>query len=147
MKQPYSLISKIKTPLPYRPGTHSNLVHIIIEYDDVELLKDVLALIKDTKHNKKLFTVNEPIEQTLQNVYTDYLTMPAVGHNQTKSFGDRAIHIAVRKASLKIIGEFVKLQFSTQKIFLKIRRKIQRKFFDNFDKIIKDKNKVKLILH
>ena len=33
------------TPLPYHPGTHSNLVHKLAEFDSVELLKLRWALI------------------------------------------------------------------------------------------------------
>ena len=98
------MITKTKDPLPYHPGTHSNLLHKLVEFDAVELLKRVLDLVRDERHNDKLFTVNEEIAPILKRIYEDYLTMPQVGVNQKVVRGDRPIHIAVRNCSLKVLG-------------------------------------------
>ena len=127
MKQPYSMMSKTKTPLPYHPGTHSNIVHKIVEYDAAELLEKVLGLVRNEKLNAKLFTINEQMSETLEKLYEDYLVMPQVGPNQKVVRGDRPIHIgkvcyfiyasillqlvslklAVRNSSLKVL-EYLK---------------------------------------
>ena len=72
---------------------------------------------RNEKHNQKLFTVNEEINQTLERLYTDYLTMPQVGPNQKVVRGDRPIHIACRNSSLKVLGKIFTQKFPTVVIF------------------------------